>query len=481
MLRFLKKHQLLLAILLLAVVLRCYRFNNPVLDWHSFRQADTASVTREYIKHGIDVLHPHYQDLSNIQSGKENLAGYRMVEFPIFNVLIALIVRTIPLISQEAASRIASIFFSIGTLLSLFYLVEKISGKKIAYATAIVGACTPYFVYYSRVIMPEPMMLFSLTFSLATFYMWLSHKKFGFYCISLFFSILAFLLKPFVIFVLPVFAVIAWVVQGKKVFKNILLYPFPILSLLPLLWWRHWIIQFPSGIPANDWLFNGDHIRFRPAWFRWLFWERLIKLIAGYTGVIFYFASLYTLKRNEILVYGTWWLGIIAYFSVIATGNVKHDYYQVLAVPIILITLGRGLVVVQELLAQKCSHKSSYLITGFIYFTALYFAWQQVGGYFNVNHWEYLEAGKAVDQLVPKDAKVIAPAFGDTNFLYQTNRTGWPIGFSIDEKIEFGAQYYITTSYDDEARELESTYTTVSKTPKYLLLDLTKKSNKLKG
>jgi hypothetical protein len=41
------------------------------------------------------------------------------------------------------------------------------------------------------------------------------------------------------------------------------------------------------------------------------------------------------------------------------------------------------------------------------------------------------------------DAKVIAPYMGDTAFLFQTNRTGWPIGFEIDKKIAEGAQYYV--------------------------------------
>ena len=108
----------------------------------------------------------------------------------------------------------------------------------------------------------------------------------------------------------------------------------------------------------------------------------------------------------------------------------------------------------------------------------LVLSWQQVAGYFNVNHWEYVEAGRAVDQLTPLDAKVIAPAFGDTHFLFQTNRTGWPIGFEIDDKISQGATHYVTTSFDDEAQELESRFATVVKTDRYLILNLTQPKEK---
>jgi hypothetical protein len=35
-------------------------------------------------------------------------------------------------------------------------------------------------------------------------------------------------------------------------------------------------------------------------------------------------------------------------------------------------------------------------------------SWQQVKGYYSINHWEYIEAGQAADTLLPADAVVIA-------------------------------------------------------------------------
>ena len=43
-------------ILILGFVVRLYKINNPVADWHSWRQADTASVTRIYVQNGINLL-----------------------------------------------------------------------------------------------------------------------------------------------------------------------------------------------------------------------------------------------------------------------------------------------------------------------------------------------------------------------------------------------------------------------------------------
>ncbi|MEK7064698.1 MAG: hypothetical protein AAB973_03785, partial [Patescibacteria group bacterium] len=125
------------AILVLALVLRLYKIDNPVADWHSFRQADTASVTREYLKHGLNWLVPKYHDLSNIQSGKENPAGYRMVEFPIINGATAALIQILHLQAQEVlVGRLVSVLFSLITIVSIYLLGRSLSGP----LTGLVGA-----------------------------------------------------------------------------------------------------------------------------------------------------------------------------------------------------------------------------------------------------------------------------------------------------------------------------------------------------
>lgn len=250
-------------------------------------------------------------------------------------------------------------------------------------------------------------------------------------------------------------------------------------SFLPLWWWRDWILQFPSGIPASDWLYNGPinevPPRLRPVWFRWLWYERVFKLILGYTGAVLLTPILLGWKKistPELLVYGSWWLSVVLFFIVIARGNIQHDYYQIFALPIVCISIAKGSMLLFAWLQDKLSKKIAILLTSSLYASMLLLSFQQVKGYYQINHWEYYRVGQRVQELLPEQAIVIAPAFGDTSFLFQTRRRGWPIGFEIEQKIAAGAQYYITTSYDDEARELESRYETIEKTPEYLILNL---------
>lgn len=330
--------------------------------------------------------------------------------------------------------------------------------------------------------MPEPFLVTALTWAILGFEKWVKTLSPKWYVISLVALMIALLLKPFVLFMGLVFVVIAW---QKWQWKSVLqwpLYLYVAAAVAPFWAWRKWIEQFPTGIPANDWLFNGDGIRLRPAWFRWLGWERLTKLILGGVGVPFLTLGA-LVPGKSWWKYLAWWVGVAAYFVVIATGNVRHDYYQVLILPIICLTVARGLVLFSQWfqnriekvdMVQLSAFHSQFIISSLalVMVLSIYFvADTYVRGYYSTRpDWE--TAGRAADELLPPNAKIIAPAFGDTAFLFQTKRIGWPIGFEIPDKIAKGAEYYVTTSYDDEARELEKQYTTISKNNDYLILNL---------
>ncbi len=459
-------------ILLLALLLRLYRLDNPVADWHAFRQADTASVTLEYVKAAhIDLLRPRYHDLSNIQSGLDNPEGYRMVEFPLINGALALALRAAPSLDLVILSRLAAILASLGTLLLIYRLGQTWFGRTAGLLSALVFAVLPYSVFYSRVILPEPFVVFFSTLAIWQFQVFLNKRHFAHYLLSALALAVAALLKPFVLFLGPVFVAILLKERGRHFYKEWPLFFYPLLAFAPMLAWREWIQQFPSGIPASDWLLNGNGIRFTPAWWRWIFYERLSKLFLGGVGLVFVFANFLRWQRPLWLL-GSWWLGLFAYFAVIATGNVQHDYYQNLVLPVLSLTVGRGIVVAYSWLRRRWSAYLSLLVVLSLGLGSLCLAWFQLAGYFNVNNWHYVKAGAAADRLLPADALVIAPAMGDTHFLLQTKRRGWPIGFEIEDKIAKGAQFYVSATYDWEAKLLEEQYPVLEKTAEYIIIDL---------
>lgn len=474
---------ILLAIVVLAFAARLYKINNPIADWHSWRQADTSSVTRMFAEKGVNFLTPIYQDISNVPSGKDNPNGYRMVEAPIYNLIHLAVYKLHPQWGIDLAGRLTSSLISLISLVLLYLIVRKFSGKWTGLIAALLFAVLPFNIYYSRVVLPEPLMIaFTLTFLLAFIYA-IPEKKSGRINLFLFFSssvflALALLVKPYAIFfTLPLFYLV-WE-RGLITKKNLLfLTVYWVVALLPFILWRINIAKHPEGIPASAWLFNNMGIRFRPAWFRWLFGVRLGDLILGKWGLILLGFGLVAVSKVEGWVYRLLALGVLIYFSVIAGGNVQHDYYQAITTPAIIILVACGITAILKPTAGY-SRVVSFLLVGLSSVLMLFLSWYEIKGYYQINNPSIIEAGQAVDRLTPKDARVIADYQGDTAFLYQTDRFGWPIVETSLTKMvnEMGAGYYVSVNYDDQTNRIMNWKGNeiIEKNPKFVIVKLSAK------
>jgi len=491
-----KPAELLLILFLLAVTIapRLYRWDRPLADWHSWRQADTTSVTRRYVKEGINLLVPKYDDLSSIPSGLDNPQGYRMVEFPFINAFIAqAYILTTPFqhLPIHVFNRLVNILFSAGSTVFLYYLVRRLTSTRTGLISALVFALLPFNIFFSATTLPEVPLVF---FTLASMYFWIvfcqspSTTKSSSLTISSIFShssnyylllftltaAAAMLLKPTYVFIGPALLYFLIKERGFKSLKHWYLYLVAVVVIAPFLWWRHWITAFPSGIPANTWLFNGNHIRFKGAFFHWLFAKRLGEWILGYWGLIPFGLGIIAKPHSKAgWFFHIWLAGMISYLFVFATGNVTHDYYQIVLIPAMAVTVALGIDFMLTIPSMYFSRLLTYCLLPIALLFAFAFSWFNIRDYFNINNPAIVAAGKAVDQRLLPDAKVIAPYMGDTAFLYQINRSGWPLGGDIAHKIELGATAYVSTTYDDEARDLESRCQLLDKTDQYILIALT--------
>lgn len=408
-----------------AFLLRMYKFDAPLADWHSWRQADTSAVTRNFLRyHQINWLYPTYDDLSSVASGKPNPKGLRMVEYPLYNIASYFVKNTAIELTVEGAGRVTTVLFSLASLTFIFLICKKLLSRRAAYFSAIMFGILPYSIFYGRVILPDPTMV---ALSLGALWFGINNRVF----LSVIFAAAALLVKPYAIFLL-----------APLIFLNIKYIFFLGIAAIPLGSWRWWMGQFPEGIPASSWLLNGDGIRFKGAFWYWIFADRIGRLILGYWGLIpLAFGWLKAPRFIKIFL-----LSSLIYLIIFATGNVRHDYYQILLLPAISILLGLGfdyLLNLNKLLA----------IVSLVFM--LGFGWYHVRGFYNINHPEIVEAGQKVKDLTDWRSLVVAPYDGDTAFLYQTDRQGWPImEGSTDDMIKKGADYYVSVRFDDLTKKL---------------------------
>lgn len=451
--RKVKKHLLLSIILIIAFISRLYKIDQPLADWHSWRQADTAAVTRRYLETGIDLLHPRYDDLSSIASGRDNPEGWRFVEFPLINGMTAYIYNLLPFFSLEALSRLVSVGFSLAAILVLYFLALEFTSKDTALIASAAFAFLPFNLFYHRTILPEVPLLFFTISTLLFFKLWLKSERKIHYILSLVSFAIGILIKPFILFTAPALIYLTFKNWGYKSLKKTALYLYLIMAILPFAFWRIWASQFPEGIPAYTWLLNGNGIRFRPAFFRWIFAERIGKLILGYWGVAPFVIGLLRKPKKKMGWFFHWWfVGQLLYLAVFATGNVTHDYYQIFIIPPIAVFVALG---IKEILTSPRFNRavSRILLIAALAF-GLAFSWYHIRDFYNINRPEIVAAGEAADAILLKNAKVIAPYGGDTAFLYQIRRQGWPIGGDIEAKIDKGATDYVSVIFDEETESL---------------------------
>lgn len=462
---------LLVAITVLAFVLRLYKIDNPIADWHSWRQSDTASVTRVFDQEGINLLTPRYQDISSVPSGKPNPKGYRMVEWPLYNLLHLAVYRVAPSLGLDQAGRLTSVIASMFSLIFLYLIVRKLSGRLIAFLAAFLFAVLPFSIYYSRVVLPEPLMTSLL---LISFYLFLVKSR-PFFFISAFVLALAILVKPYAIFFTPAYLYWWWVNRKQTKIPFWWLFLFGLIAFGPFVAWRSWIKNFPEGIPASAWLYNNLGIRLRPAWFRWLFGERYGKLILGYWGILPFGLGLLSFSKTSGWVYRLFIFGVIAYLVVFAGGNVQHDYYQAITLPAVIIALALGY---HRLIRHQTGEDrlTRYLLALFSFVLMVGLSWYEIKGYYQINNPSIVEAGKFVDKNLPLDAKVIASYNGDTAFLYQTNRYGWPVINTDLQKMIEGENnvYYVSVNFDDQTNKLlnDGSHQVIEKNPKFVVIKL---------
>lgn len=451
---FKKKDYVILGfILLIAFVLRLYKIDAPLADFHSWRQADTAAVGRNLERSGFNLMMPTYDDLSNLQSGVDNPKGLRFVEFPIYNASFALLHTAFPILSLEIWARLVAVLFSLLCIGSLYYIALAEGGRTAAIFTAVTYAVMPFFVYFSRVILPETPAIALVVFAIFLLHLYTTEKSKKKQFILFIFSLLSFaislLIKPTTIFYgLPL--LILFIRKYKyTVPKQLHVILYFILAAVPLVAWRYYITKYPEGVPASNWLFTmvntsegQKDIFMKPAFFRWIFFERLNNIILGGYVTVFFILGIIR-KQKTFFPLSVIAAGFI-YMFVFQGGNVQHEYYQVIAFPAIALAVGLGVGLIIESTKTFLHPVITTPIVILLFSASFLFSWYHVNGYYVIPQ-DLLLMANIIQTFTKPTDKVIADRMGDTTLLYLADRKGAPLLYREPEEMKKMGYRYILT------------------------------------
>lgn len=448
---------ILSCIVLVAVILRLYRIDAPIADWHSWRQVDTAAVGRNFAEDGFDLLRPRFDDYSNVQTGSYNPEGLRFVEFPIYNATFAALYTVAPILSLEVWARIVTIVMSCLTIMCIYYLLVSEVSRASALWGASLYATMPFFVFYSRVVLPDPIAISLMWLSITSLYMWSKHTsssplKYALYICSLICASLAILVKPTTVFFLLPLAYIFIRTYTYKILAQWHIIFFFLLIVAPFGMWRYWISLFPVGGPGFEWLITSVNtpqgqqvLFFRPAYFRWVYFERILILImGGWAGASLFIGAMRSLKRpwlmHSILA------SALIYLLTFQGGNVQHDYYQIMILPTLAMFGGMGLGLffdARDIFAPR--YITFLACIGIVAFSWIV-SYDKVKDMYATNG-GLLNTARIIKTLTPPDALVVTDTTGDTTLLYNAHRAGMPaFADTLPELQKRGMEYFVTSN-----------------------------------
>ena len=232
-LSFIKNNKVFLLLILIAVPFRLYHLTYPILDSFNFRQAQTATFTLNFYKHGINLFQT---ELDIFGIGRQK---YLTLEFPIYEAMVSILYKLF--FVSDIWGRIVSI---IAGFISAWYLYEivklLIKNKKIAIYSVFFFLFAPLNMFYQRAFMIEPTIIALLLAGTFYYLIWVDYQDRKSYFLALVLLTIGFMHKglygPFWLLPMAVYYI------KKKSIKQIYSFKFLSIIFLPLILlflWQH--------------------------------------------------------------------------------------------------------------------------------------------------------------------------------------------------------------------------------------------------
>jgi len=250
--------------------------------------------------------------------------------------------------------RMMSIVFWLASAVFLYLLARELISPDAAVISVSFFLFLPYSVWASRSFQPDPLMIMLLlaaAYSIYKYYMRPSTRMLAIACAL---SAIAALVKPVSLF--PIFGVfIALRVSMGNIRKIIFgrdMIIFSAASIIPILLYSVYAYFFAG--------FLKDQVggRFLPELYLepsyWLGWFHLASSVIGKWPIIISLAGLLLVRSGMVRAFllGLW-IGYILYGLVFTVHISTHDYYQLMLIPIVALSLGAAATVMLERLASN--------------------------------------------------------------------------------------------------------------------------------
>ncbi len=413
---FSNEKNVLIALMLFGLLCRLFNLATPLLDYHSWRQTDTAAIARNFYYNGFNIFYPQ------IDWGGAG-PGYVEAEFQLVPFIIAIFYKIFGV--HEYVARLVIIAFSVGSIYLLYKMVRIYYSRRVAIFSAIFFIISPMELYFGRTVMPDSAMIFFSIGSLYFFNKWTNDEKNGSLILAIICTTLAFLVKISTLYLGLPLLWLAYTKYGKRFLFEPKLYIFTILILIPPVMWYYFAHSVLAQYNTFDFWNLGSGSKFASLetltdpWIYTTLATRLVIYIFTPVGLLLFIYALSLKTKLKDYVFHFWVLAVIIFFLLVPLGNIGNDYYQRALIPAVAVFVGRALSEVYE--KKKIL---PFILVAFISISSVYYmapAYDQ--GYV------ILDAGTMVDKVTSQNDLIITTSWigSSPNILYYSNRKGWVV------------------------------------------------------
>lgn len=448
------------AILALSALAHLKGITAPVIDYHSHRQANTASIARNFYRHSL----PPWAPRVDWEGGGPERAA---TELPLYMWLAGLLWPVLGL--GEAWGRLLSAACSAATAVLLFELLERRSrgpgGRETgwletepAFLAGLAFSVLPVEVYFGRTVQPEALALLA---TVASFWAMDRHlategrAAWGWLAATTAASVVAIGHKLPYAYLLGVLGLLGLSRRGWRAALDLRLWIVPLVTTGLVFAWYHYAstggaYAVPTTKDAS--LFRSIMSYERLPYFAFFqIFSRLPELALTYPGlVLFGFGATRLLRAERRWFLGGWWACVL--IGILAGGGYSHyhDYTALPWAPVNATFIGAGLWSLWRRAPSPAWLKPALvaLALGIPLHAAL-----------RIHHWyrwtrpELLNAQPIVNGLSGADDLFLCNERASSLALFYIDRRGWSWDLAelgvpglerVEDAIGRGARYFLT-------------------------------------
>ncbi len=412
--KFWQQNWLLLMIIFLGVGVRLKDFWVIPIDAHPMRQTDTECVAYFIYSGQASFLKPK----SCLMRPVSNTEGYFFLEMPFYEGLIALGYKVFG-VYPWVARLINLVLYVLGSV-ALFSFMKDWWNKKVAWFSVFIFSCVPGSIFFvGHAIHPDALAVSFILISL--FFGWKYAKKgrvMDLFLSGIFLGI-SVASRPFGLICLPVLGYFLFL--KKRRWRDYLIMVVLSIGFYGWWWWR--TRSLGIDMSWENWVINGREKLLVWENLKNLIWKNVIgetmgKVVSLLAGIGLIVGVIRKEKKMVPLI--LWLLGIIVYWLMVPNGNLVHQYYADVYIPLVVILAGIG--------CEWIGNKSIFWIL-LIVPLVIYNGVRTSNYHFDTRGNEgAIEIAEEIKRTIPEDKKIIYLAKDDSIPLSLSHRQGWMLG-----------------------------------------------------